>query len=90
MSENRDLAEAARRRADRERRWKEEGEVSFGRRLGQIGVLGWLIVLPTLAGTFFGRWLDHSFGTGIFFTAPLLVVGLVIGGYVGWRWIEQA
>ena len=30
---------------------------------------------PTLIGLFVGRWLDHSFGTGIFWSAPLLMVG---------------
>ncbi|WP_109468688.1 AtpZ/AtpI family protein [Albibacillus kandeliae] len=83
------LAEAARKRAERERRWKAEGEVSFSRRLGQIGVLGWLIVLPTLGALFLGRWLDRTFDTGIFFSAPLLFVGLGIGAYAAWKWIMR-
>jgi len=90
MTNNERLAEAARRRAAREGRWAHEGEVSFARRLGQIGVLGWLIVLPVLAGLFAGRWLDRSLATGLFFTAPLLLVGLALGGYFGWRWIDRS
>ncbi len=39
-------------------RWLREGDMSVGRRLAQIGVLGWIFVVPTLAGLFFGRWLD--------------------------------
>lgn len=87
---NEHLAEAARKRAEREARWKRDGEDSFARRLGQIGVLGWLIVFPTLGGMYIGRWLDRSFGTGIFFTAPLLLIGLALGGWLGWRWIERS
>ena len=49
-------------RADRSRheRWLREGDMSVGRRLAQIGVLGWIFVVPTLRGVFFGRWLDGT------------------------------
>ena len=59
---------------ERQQRWLKEGEPSVVRFVGQIGVLGWIIVTPTLIGLFVGRWLDHKFGTGIFWSAPLLVV----------------
>lgn len=44
------LAEAARKAAARERELRQDPEPSLGKRLGQIGVLGWIIVLPALAG----------------------------------------
>jgi hypothetical protein len=53
--------------------------VSVGRRLAQIGVLGWIFVVPTLAGLFFGRWLDAKLSTGIFWSAPLMLLGAVHG-----------
>jgi len=90
MSENEKLAEAARQRAERERLWHREGEVSFTRRLGQVGVLGWLIVVPTLGGLFIGRWLDRTFHSGIFYSAPLLLVGLCLGVWIGWKWVDKA
>lgn len=83
------LSDAARRRAERERRWREEGEPSFARRLGQIGVLGWIVIVPTLGGAFLGRWIDHAWDTGIFFTAPLLLLGLALGCHFGWRWVNR-
>ena len=49
--------------------------MSVGRRLAQIGVLGWIFVVPTLAGLFLGRWLDARFATGIFWTAPVHAAG---------------
>ena len=84
------LAEEVRRRSERHRRWFAEGEQSFLGYVGQIGVLGWMIVLPTLVGVFVGRWLDVTFGTGIFWTVPLMMVGLIIGCWSGWRWMHGA
>jgi len=88
-AEDDELLRAVHRRGERQRRWQQEGEPSFGRQLAQIGVLGWIIVVPTLLFTFFGRWLDRRFGTGIFLTAPLLFIGLAIGCYAGWRWMHS-
>jgi ATP synthase protein I len=83
------LAEAARREEDRRSRWRTEGEPSVMRFVGQIGILGWIIVAPTLLGLFVGRWLDRSFGTGIFWSAALLVLGVTLGFWSGWRWMHR-
>ena len=83
------MAAAARRRSERRRRWSHEGEPSLARFAGQIGVLGWIIVLPILLGLFIGRWLDHRLGTGIFWSAPSMLVGVVIGGYAAWKWMQR-
>lgn len=84
------LAENARLRGDRHRRWLREGEPTVARRLAQIGVLGWIVVTPMLLGLFLGRWLDRSFSTGIFWTAPLLLVGVMLGCWSAWRWVKSA
>lgn len=73
----------------RNRRWLREGDPSLGHRLAQVGALGWIIVTPMLLGIFLGRWLDHSFGTGIFWTAPLLLLGLALGGWSAWKWMNR-
>ena len=70
--------------------WERDGEASVGRRLAQIGVLGWIIVAPMLGGIALGRWLDGRFDTGLFWTAPLLMVGLGLGGWFAWRWMDSA
>lgn len=72
----------------RHQRWLREGEPSLGRNLAQVGTLGWTIVVPTLIGTFLGRWLDRHFGTGIFWTGPLLLGGLVLGCWSAWKWMH--
>lgn len=77
-------------RRERHQRWLREGDPSVARRLAQIGVLGWLIVVPTLIGIFVGRWLDRAFNSGLFWTAPLLMLGLVLGCWSAWKWIRNA
>lgn len=77
-------------RKEREHRWRMEGDGPVVHRLAQIGVLGWLIVTPMLIGVFLGRWLDQKLDTGIFWTAPLLMVGLALGCWSAWRWINNA
>lgn len=83
------MLDTVRRRRQRQQRWLREGRPSMARFIGQIGVLGWIIVAPTLIGLFIGRWLDHKFGAGIFWSAPLLVVGVVIGCWLAWRWMQE-
>ena len=61
--------------------------MSVGRRLAQIGVLGWILVTPMLAGVFLGRWLDARMETDVFWTAPLLFLGLGLGGWTAWKWM---
>jgi ATP synthase protein I len=80
---------SVRRRRERHASWLHEGgEPSIGRYLAQIGTLGWAIVVPTLVGTFAGRWLDHRLGTGIFWTGPLMLIGLALGCWMAWRWMH--
>jgi ATP synthase protein I len=83
------MAEAARKEENRRIRWRTEGEPSVMRFVGQIGILGWIIVAPTLLGLFVGRRLDGSFGTGIFWSAALLVLGVTLGFWSGWRWMHR-
>ncbi|KDM65380.1 AtpZ/AtpI family protein [Acidiphilium sp. JA12-A1] len=83
------LLRAVRQKRERHRFWQQSGEPSLAGRLAQIGVLGWTIVLPTLGGTLIGRWIDRRFGTGIFWTGPLLLAGLGLGSWAAWRWMHR-
>jgi ATP synthase protein I len=76
-------------RKERHLRWLHEGNPSVARHLAQIGVLGWIIVVPMLVGVFVGRWLDRTFDSGFFFTAPLLMLGAVLGFWSAWRWMNS-
>lgn len=75
---------------DRRARWLRDGDGSIGRRLGQIGVLGWISVIPMLIAIVAGRWLDARFHSGIFWTAPLLMLGAALGCWSAWKWMGSA
>lgn len=83
------MADAVRKKQERQVRWLSEGEPSMARFVGQIGILGWIIVAPTLLGLFIGRWLDGLFASGIFWSAALLTLGVAIGFWSGWRWMHR-
>ncbi len=77
-------------RGDRHGRWLRDGNFTVSRRLAQIGVLGWIIVVPMLIGVFAGRWLDARFASGLFCTAPLLMLGAALGCWSAWKWMQTA
>ncbi|MFY9655834.1 MAG: AtpZ/AtpI family protein [Methylocystis sp.] len=83
------LAEASRLAAERDAMRRLDAEPSLGRRLGQIGVLGWAIVLPALAGLFLGRWFDKTYASGVFFSAPLVMIGAGVGFWLAWKWMAR-
>jgi len=83
------VAKAARRAANHDAMRREEREPSLGARLGQIGILGWTIVLPTLLCLALGRWLDRLMGPRVFFSAPLLMIGAAIGLWSAWKWMHR-
>jgi ATP synthase protein I len=53
-------------------------------------VLGWIVVMPMLIGIFAGRWLDGRFHSGLFWTAPLLMLGAALGCWSAWKWMGSA
>lgn len=83
------MADAAREVAVRDLRGRADPEPSLGSRLGQIGILGWAIVLPTLLGLAVGHRLDRAFGTRVFFSAPLLMIGAAVGFWSAWKWMHR-
>ena len=82
---DRELEEGIERRRQQRDRWKHEGERPVAQNLAMLGALGWLIVLPALAGVFAGHWLDRREGTGLTFTAAFLVAGVVLGAALAWQ-----
>lgn len=76
-------------RRTRREEWERHGERSLGQNLALIGSLGWLVVVPTLAGVFAGRWLDRAFASGIFWTSALIFLGVVAGCWLAWKRIGE-
>lgn len=83
------LEHTARQAVRRDQKAQEVPEPSLGARLGQIGILGWMVVIPALLGLWSGHWLDRRFGTGVFFSAPLLMAGAALGLWLAWRWMHH-
>jgi ATP synthase protein I len=83
------MEEAAMRAVQNDEAARAEREPTFAARLGQIGVLGWAIVTPILIGVVIGRWLDRTFDAGVFFTAPLIMLGAMAGLWTAWRWMHR-
>lgn len=81
--------DAARRADAIDRAGRADPEPSLARRFGQIGVLGWIIVLPILAGVFIGGRLDQWMGTGIMMSAASLMVGAGLGFWMALRWMRD-
>ncbi|MEI9963905.1 MAG: F0F1 ATP synthase subunit A [Caulobacteraceae bacterium] len=84
-----DLARSVGRRAARSAFWQAHGERSLARNLAMIGALGWLVVGPTLAGVFIGRWLDRRLHSGIFWSGALIMAGLALGCVLAWRRVPE-
>lgn len=88
-TERNGFVDTVRRVAARLRRARTEGEPSMAWQLSQVGVLGWIVVTPTLVGLFAGRWLDRLLASGVFWTAALLFLGVSFGFWSAWRWMHQ-
>jgi ATP synthase protein I len=85
-----DLDEAIERRRARREAWKREGERSLASNLALVGTLGWLLVVPTLVGTFVGRWIDRKTGMGVTFTSALMCLGMVAGCFLAWKKVRSS
>jgi ATP synthase protein I len=84
------LADAVRKRRERRDRWLAEGPRALLRNLGMVGALGWLVVVPTVAGALAGRWIDRRTGAGIFWSATCIFAGVVLGGWLVWQKVNKS
>lgn len=57
--------------------------------LGMTGLIGWSVVVPTLAGVALGIWLDKHYPGSHSWTLTLLIIGLAIGCLNAWHWVAK-
>lgn len=53
-----------------------------------FGLIGWSIVVPTLAGAALGVWLDRHHPQPFSWTLSFLVLGLFTGCLLAWQWVK--
>jgi len=77
------------RRARRKLRARREGRPNVWFSLGMIGLVGWSVAVPTVAGIALGVWIDYNWPGRMSWTLTLLFAGAALGCLNAWRWIRQ-
>lgn len=77
--------------ADAERRiaLRKAPHRSAWRGLAFFGLVGWTVVVPTIAGAALGMWIDGRNGDERSWTLALMIAGLVLGCATAWGWINS-
>ncbi|HIK15498.1 MAG TPA: AtpZ/AtpI family protein [Leptolyngbyaceae cyanobacterium M33_DOE_097] len=68
---------------------RQEGDRSIWAGLGLFGMVGWSVMIPTLLGIALGIWIDKHFPSPYSWTLMLLFVGVVLGCWNAWYWIQK-
>lgn len=73
------------------RRLKARGDGDHGvwQGLGLFGMVGWSVTLPALLGLALGLWIDQRFPGSYSWTLMGLVLGIVLGCWNAWQWIQR-
>ncbi len=74
-------------KAKRKLRARRDGAPGVWSGLGMMGLIGWSVVVPTVAGAALGIWLDAKHPGTHSWTLALLMAGLVLGCLNAWRWV---
>lgn len=88
-NERRTLAENIGAKAERKLNAKADGRHSIWFGLGMMGLIGWSVVVPTLAGAALGMWLDKHDPAKKHWTLTLMVAGLSAGCINAWLWVDK-
>jgi ATP synthase protein I len=59
------------------------------RSIAILGVIGWSVVMPTLAGVFIGVWIDGRWRSRFSWTLILMMSGLVLGCINAWLHVRR-
>lgn len=57
--------------------------------LGMMGLIGWSVAVPALAGIAIGLWIDHEWPGRHSWTLMLMIIGLGIGCLNAWNWLQK-
>lgn len=76
-------------KARRKRHAQRDGQQSVWGGLGMFGLIGWSVVVPTVAGAGLGIWLDQHHPQSFSWTLSLLILGLFAGCLLAWQWVNK-
>ncbi|MGD2042756.1 MAG: AtpZ/AtpI family protein [Acidimicrobiia bacterium] len=57
--------------------------------LGMLGLIGWSVAIPTVAGVALGVWLDRVAPASFSWVLTMLVLGLALGLLNAWLWVRR-
>ncbi len=57
--------------------------------LGLIGAVGWTVVIPTVACTALGVWLDRAYPQSFSWTLSFLIGGLILGCVMAYNLVKK-
>ena len=86
---SRDFTKSIEQQAKRKIKARQNGQHSIFFGLGMFGLIGWSVIIPTLAGIALGLWIDKSWPGQVSWTLTLMFVGVVLGCLNAWHWIGE-
>ena len=73
----------------RKKKKKEEGDKTVWFGLGLLGLIGWSVAVPTVAGAIGGVFIDLRTGSEYSWTLMLMFLGLIVGCVNAWFWVTR-
>ena len=77
------------RKARRKLRAQQENKRGVWYGFSMFGLVGWSVTVPTVMGALIGLWLDENHPAEFSWTLSCLVLGLLLGVYAAWFWVQK-
>jgi ATP synthase protein I len=84
-----ELAKEVESKEERKMRARREKDRAVWFGLGTFGLVGWSVAIPTVIGIALGVWIDTRWPSRFSWTLMLLFIGVVIGCFNAWYWVQQ-
>jgi ATP synthase protein I len=72
-----------------EERGKEEVRHAWGISFLRFGIIGFIIITPTLIGAILGMFLDAAIPGMLPWSVVLMILGIACGFYISWSWLVK-